>query len=224
MSDKRVIITGATGMVGGCALRICLENPDVSLVTAVGRRSTGIDDTKLHEIIVDDFTEYSALADALENQDTALYCLGAYTGAVPDDLFRQITVDYTLAFATALHRASPQAAFCFLSGQGADPTERSRMAFARYKGAAETALLNMSFPRVHIFRPGYIYPVTPRQEPNLMYTITRFLYPLLRRLYPNIGISSEDLARAMVHAGLYGTGENENPILENKDIRSMKEM
>jgi uncharacterized protein YbjT (DUF2867 family) len=223
MAEKRVIITGATGMVGGCTLRICLEDPDVSLVTVIGRSPTGINDTRLREVVVDDFTDYSALADALENQDAALYCLGAYTGAVPDDLFRQITVDYTLAFATSLHRASPQAAFCFLSGQGADQAEKSRMAFARYKGAAETALLEMGFPRIHLFRPGYIYPVTPRKEPNLVYTITRFLYPLLRRLYPNIGISSEDLAAAMVHAGLYGTGENENPVLENKDIRTMKE-
>jgi len=221
MSETRVIITGATGMVGGCALRICLENPDVSQVTVIGRSRTGISDARLREVDVSDFTDYSAVADALKNQDTALYCLGAYTGAVPDDLFRQITVDYTLAFAGALHRASPQAAFCFLSGQGADQTEKSRMAFARYKGAAETALLNMGFSRVHIFRPGYIYPVTPRKEPNLMYTITRFFYPLLRRLYPNIGISSEDLAAAMVQAGLYGTGEYQNPILENKDIRSL---
>ena len=222
MSAKRVIITGATGLAGGCALRICLENPDVSLVTLIGRRHTGINDARLREVVVDDFTDYSALADALENQDAALYCLGVYTGAVPDDLFRQITVDYTLAFARALHRASPQAAFCLLSGQGADQTEQSRMAFARYKGAAETALLETGFPRVHLFRPGYIYPVTPRKEPNLVYTITRFLYPLLSRLYPNIGISSEDLAAAMVHAGLYGTGENDNPVLENKNIRSMK--
>jgi uncharacterized protein YbjT (DUF2867 family) len=223
MSKKRVIITGATGMVGGCALRICLENPDVSRVTAIGRSRTGISDARLREVVVADFTDYSALTDALENQDAALYCLGAYTGAVPDDLFRQITVDYTLAFARALHRTSSQAAFCFLSGQGADQSGRSRMAFARYKGAAEKALLEIGFPRVHIFRPGYIYPVTPRKEPNLMYTITRFLYPLVRRVYPNIGISSEDLAAAMVHAGLYGTGESENPTLENKDIRFLKQ-
>jgi uncharacterized protein YbjT (DUF2867 family) len=222
MSEKRVIITGTTGMVGGCALRLCLENPDVSQVTVIGRSPTGINDAILREVVVDDFTDYSALEDTLKNQDTALYCLGAYTGAVPDDLFRQITVDYTLAFARSLHRASPQATFCFLSGQGADQTEKSRMAFARYKGAAETALLDIGFPRVHIFRPGYIYPVTPRKEPNLVYTISRFLYPLLRRLYPNIGIPSEDLARAMVHAGIYGTGGIENPILENKDIRFME--
>jgi nucleoside-diphosphate-sugar epimerase len=222
MSEKRVIITGATGMVGGCALRICLENPDVSLVTVIGRNSTGINDARLREIVVDDFTDYSASAYALEKQDAALYCLGVYTGAVTDDLFRKITVDYTLAFARSLHKASPQVAFCFLSGQGADQTEQSRMAFARYKGAAEKALLDMGFSRVHIFRPGYIYPVTPRKEPNLLYRITRMLYPVLRCVYPNIGISSEDLARAMVHAGLHGTIGHENPILENKDIRSME--
>jgi len=223
MSEKRVIITGATGMVGGCALRICLENPEVSLVTAIGRRSTGINDAGLREVLLKDFTDYSALARGLEHQDVALYCLGAYTGAVPDDLFRQITVDYTLAFAKALYKASPQATFCFLSGQGADQSERSRMAFARYKGAAEKALLEIGFHRVHIFRPGYIYPVSPRKEPNFMYTISRFLYPVLRRIYPNIGIPSEDLAAAMVHAGLYGTGENQNPVLENKNIRSMEQ-
>jgi len=221
MSGKQIIITGATGMIGGCVLRICLDDPDVSMVTVVGRLSTGVKHAKLREVLHANFMDYTAVADTLKNQDVALYCLGAYTGAVPDDEFRRITIDFTLAFATALHENSPQATFCFLSGQGADQTERSRVAFARYKGAAETALLDMGFPRVHIFRPGYIYPVTPRKEPNLVYTITRFLYPLLRRIYPNIGISSEGLARVMVHAGLYGIGENENPILENKDIRAL---
>ena len=126
-----------------------------------------------------------------------------------------------MAFADALHQASPDCTFCFLSGQGADQTEKSRVAFARYKGIAENGLLAIGFPRVHIFRPGYIYPVTPRKEPNLLYSISRFIYPLLRRIYPNVGIASEDLAAAMVHAGLYGTGEYQNPVLENRDIRSL---
>ena len=102
MTKKKVIITGATGMVGGCTLRIFLENPDVSLVTAIGRSRTGIDDAGQREILVDDFIDYSALDDTLENQDVALYCLGAYTGTVPDDFFRQITMDYTLALALSL--------------------------------------------------------------------------------------------------------------------------
>ncbi len=164
---------------------------------------------------------FSAIADTLAGQDVALFCLGVYSGAVPDDEFRRITVDSTLAFARALYAGSAQAAFCFLSGQGADPTERSRLAFARYKGAAEKALLGIGFPRVHIFRPGYVYPVTPREEPNLGYRAMRALYPVLRRIAPNIGVASEDLARAMVHAGLHGTAGHEDPVLENRDIRAL---
>ncbi len=222
MSEKRVIMTGATGMVGGGALQLCLKSPEVAQITVIGRTPTGIEDAKLHEVIIDNFSHYSAVADDLENQDVALYCLGAYTGTVPDDLFREITVDYTVAFADALHKASPQAVFCFLSGQGADQTQQSRMSFARHKGAAEAALLELGFPRTHIFRPGYIYPVTKREEPNLMYTMTRLLYPLLRRVYPNIGVSSEDLAAAIVQTGLNGMGENPNPVLENRDIRNLR--
>jgi nucleoside-diphosphate-sugar epimerase len=118
MSEKRVIITGATGMVGGCALKICLENPDVSLVTVIGRRNTGLKHDKLREVLRNDFTDYSLSADVLKGQDVALYCLGAYTGTVPNDEFRRITVDYTLAFATTLYEESPQAAFFFSAGRG----------------------------------------------------------------------------------------------------------
>ncbi len=208
-------------LVGGIGLRYCLDDPDVAAVTSIGRRSSGVEHTNLKEIIHEDFTDFTAIADALENQDAALFCLGAYTGAVPDDEFRRITIDYTVAFATALREMSPNTAFCLLSGQGADQSQRSRIAFARYKGAAENALLEKGFPRVHIFRPGYIYPVTPRKEPNRMYRITRALWPVLRRVYPNIGLSSEDLARAMVHAGIHGTGDHVDPVLENRDIRRL---
>lgn len=219
MSGKQVILIGATGMVGGCALRICLEHRDVEMVTVVGRRSVGMEHPRLREFIHDNFLDYRPIVDALRGQGVALYCLGVYTGAVPDNKFRQITVDYTLSYAAALHQQSPKSAFCFLSGQGADQNEKSRIAFARYKGAAEKGLLDIGFPRVHIFRPGYIYPVTPRKEPNLSYRLFRVLYPLIRRIYPNIGISTEDLAHAMVHTGLHGTQGMADPVLENKDIR-----
>ncbi len=215
---------GATGMVGGDALGICLDNPDVSMVTVVGRRHTEVKHSGLRQVLHNNFMNYTTVSHALKHQDVALYCLGAYSGSVPNDAFRRITFDYTLAFATALCKESPGAAFCFLSGQGADQTEQSRMAFARFKGAAEKALLEFNFPRVHIFRPGYIYPVMPRKEPNLFYRITRMLYPAVRRVYPNIGIPSEDLARAMVHAGLHGTGKHENHVLENRDIRFLEHL
>jgi uncharacterized protein YbjT (DUF2867 family) len=221
MSGKRVILVGATGMVGGLALHESLHRPEVATVTTVGRRATGVKDSKLREVLHDDFSDYGRVGDALEGQDVALYCIGVYTSAVPDDEFRKVTVDYTLAFAEALHARSREAAFCFLSGQGADQTERSRIAFARHKGAAEKALLELDFPRAHIFRPGYIYPVTPRREPNVTYRIMRALYPIVRRVYPNVGIASDELARAMLHAGLHGTGAHEDPVLENRDIRAL---
>ena len=141
---------GATGMVGGHALQLCLEHPDVSSVAVIGRKSVGVEHTKVREVIHADFADCSTVAEALDGHDLALYCLGAYTGSVPDDEFRTITVDYTVAFARALHEGSPRAVFCFLSGQGADPSEKSRMAFARYKGMAENALLRIGFPRVHL--------------------------------------------------------------------------
>ena len=221
MDNKRVVIIGATGMVGGLVLKMCLGIPDITRVTVVGRRSTGLNDAKLKEVIIDDFADFANIKEDLSNQDAAFYCLGAYTGTVPDDLFRRITVDYTLAFAEWLYKRTPEAVFCFLSGQGADPSEKSRVAFARYKGMAENRLLKYKFKRIYIFRPGYIYPVQPRKEPNLIYSVFRSLYPLVRLVYPNIGISSEDLAAAMVQAGLQGIGQNRAKILENRDIRHL---
>ena len=221
MTDARVVVVGATGMIGGLVLHSALSDPGVAAVLSVGRRSTGVQDPKLKEVHCRDFTDFSPLLEELTDQDLALFCLGAYTGAVPDDEFRNITVDYTVAFAETLFRGSPGAAFCLLSGQGADQTEKSRISFARYKGMAENALLALGFPRTHIFRPGYIYPVTPRAEPNLPYRIMRVLYPVLRRLYPNIGVSSEDLASAMLWASLNGTPGHPSPVLENRDIRRL---
>ena len=208
-------------MVGGLALRAALAHPEVSAVTTVGRRPTGLEHPKLTEVAHANFTRFPSPEGFLSGHDVGLFCLGAYTGAVSDGELRVVTLDYTVAFATAFRRASPAASFCLLSGQGADPTGESRMAFARYKGAAEAAILQEGFPRVHIFRPGYIYPVTPRAEPNPTYRLMRRMYPVVRRVYPNIGISSFDLAAAMLDAGLHGTSGHGSPVLENRDIRRL---
>ena len=220
---KHLVVVGATGMVGGYALRHALDHPGVERVTAVGRRPTGATHARLREVLHQDFSDCAALATALSGQDAAIYCLGAYTGAVPDGELRKITVDYTVEFARVLRAASPAAAFSFLSGSGADPTGRSRMAFARYKGEVETALLSAGFPRVYIFRPAYIYPVEPRQEPNLGYRLLRAIYPALRSLFPNQVIRADDLARTMVNVVLPGTLERDSAVFENRDIRAMVE-
>ncbi len=221
--QKRVVIVGASGMVGGYALRYALEHPAVERATAIGRRTLGISHPKLKEVLHRDFANCSALAQALTSQDAVVFCLGAYTGAVPDAELRTITVDYTVEFARVLRGSSPDAAFSFLSGSGADPTGRSRMPFARYKGEAEKALLAAGFPRVYLFRPAYIYPVEPRKEPNFSYRLLRGIYPAFRTLFPNQVIRADDLARAMVDVALRGTGEHEGLVLENRDIRAMVE-
>jgi uncharacterized protein YbjT (DUF2867 family) len=223
VGQTRLLIVGATGMVGGYALRYALENPTVGRVTAVGRKKVGISHPKLKEVLHRDFADCSALAEALSGQDAAIFCLGAYTGAVSDAELRTITVDYTIEFARVLRGSSPDAAFSFLSGSGADPTGRSRVPFARYKGEAEKALLAAGFPQVYIFRPAYIYPVEPRKEPNFSYRLMRAIYPVFRALFPNHVIRADDLARAMVSVALRDTEERGGLVFENRDIRAMVE-
>ena len=121
------------------------------------------------------------------------------------------------------HKSSPNARFAFLSGQGADPTGKSRIAFARYKGEAENALLTVGFATVSIFRPAYIYPVKPRTEPNFGYRLLRAIYPVLRTLVPSQVIRADDLARVMVAVAVQGTEEHRASVLENNDIRAMVE-
>jgi uncharacterized protein YbjT (DUF2867 family) len=221
VGQKRLVIVGATGMVGGYALRYALDQPDVGRVTVIGRRGLGISHSKLYEVLHQDFGDCSALASALSDQDAGIFCLGAYTGTVTDVQLRAITVDYTTEFARVLRANSPNAAFSFLSGSGADPTGRSRIAFARYKGEAENVLLASGFPRLYIFRPAYIYPVEPRKEPNLGYRLMRGVYPVFRALFPNQVIRADDLARAMVDVVTVGTGAAPSQVFENRDIRSV---
>jgi uncharacterized protein YbjT (DUF2867 family) len=221
-AGTRLVIVGATGMVGGYALRYALDHAAVGGVTAVGRKPTGITHRKLTEVLHQDFADCSSLAHALAGQDAAIFCLGAYTGAVSDADLRRITVDYVVEFARVFRDSSPDGTFAFLSGSGADPTGRSRMAFARYKGEAENALTGAGFPAVYIFRPAYIYPVQARREPTFSYRVLRAIYPTFRLLLPNQVIRADDLARTMVDAAVRAVGaERQTIVLENRDIRAL---
>ncbi|MBV9986817.1 MAG: hypothetical protein JO301_04010 [Chitinophagaceae bacterium] len=216
---KKVIITGANGMIGGIILRHCLERNDVSRIVSIGRKKTGISHPKLLEVLHDDFLNFSAIAPHFENQDLCFFCIGVYTGQVSREEFRKITVDVTAAFARTLKERSPDAAFCFLSGQGADRSEKSRIMFAKDKGIAENMLVNLGFKQLSIFRPGYIYPVTRRKEPNFSYRIFRALYkPVLSNLFPWATITSEQLAAAMIQAGFNG---GPKMIYENSEIKDL---
>ena len=210
----RLVIVGATGMAGGYALRYALGHDSVERVTSIGRKNLGISHPKLSEVLHLDFADCSALAEPLFGQDAAIFCLGAYTAPHNNrGLHHRV--------ARVLRRSSPEAAFSYLSGKGADPTGRSRMPFARYKGEAENALLAAGFPHVYVFRPAYIYPVEPRKEPNFTYRLMRAIYPAFRMLFPNQVIRADDLARAMVNVVVQKTAERETQVFENRDIRAM---
>jgi nucleoside-diphosphate-sugar epimerase len=213
---KNILLTGSTGMIGNLILEQCLASKDVAKVTSIVRKATGATHPKLQEIVHTNFLDFSAISQYFVEQDICFFCLGVYTGAVEKDKFREITVDYTRAFAEMLRKNSENTTFCLLSGQGADQTEKSTMMFARDKGAAENLLQALQFDQFYTFRPGYIYPVTPREEPNFTYKLMRVLYKPVAAIYPNIGIASEALAAAMVKVGFEGSKQH---ILENGDIR-----
>jgi uncharacterized protein YbjT (DUF2867 family) len=216
-AGQKLVIVGATGMVGSYALRYAFDHIAIERMTAIGQEARHL----ASEADRSSALGFRGLLCVLMGQDAAIFCLGAYTGVVTDAELRRVTVDYTVEFARVLRASSPDAAFSFLSGNGADPTGRTRMAFARYKGEAEKALLATGFPRVYIFRPAYIYPVEPRKEPNFSYRLLRWVYPVFRVAFPNLVIRSDRLARAMVDVAVERTSERQNLVFENRDIKAI---
>ena len=212
---KKVIITGATGMTGGLVLKECINSKAIANVVVLTRRSTKNKSAKVKEIICQDQLRLAEFEEDFRNVDIAYYCLGAYTGAVPDELFKSITVDFPIEFARMLKVQSPGAILCLLSGAGADRSEKSRTAFARYKGMTENALVKLELGGLYVFRPGYIYPVHKRKSPNFMYSVSRFLYPILKLFGNKYSIKSTELARAMFTVLLRQPAKI---TLENEDI------
>ncbi len=214
MKGRKIIITGATGMVGSNVLHECIQSSEIGHIISFVRKSTGLSHSKLQEVVLPDFLDYSAQVNLFKEVDIVYFCIGVYTGAVSKERFKEITVDYTIAFADMLKAHSPQARFCFLSGAGADRSEKSSMIFAKTKGMAENYLLS-HLKNAHSLRPAYIYPVEPRKEPNFSYRLFRGLYPLFKCLGKNASIPSTDLAKAMFYVGLKGADLD---IFENKDM------
>ena len=213
---KNVLIAGASGMIGQLVLQNCLNDSTVNKVTSITRKPSGIKHERLIEVLHGDFLDFSKVKDHFKNQDCCFYCVGVYTGQVPTDEFRKITIGFTKAFADQLKRNSPEVSFSFLSGAGADSSETSRILFAKEKGIAENYLLSLNFRQLSIFRPAYIYPVAPRIEPNFGYKVMRLLYKPLSIVYPNGTVTSVKLASKMTEVGLYGSTQI---IYENRDIR-----
>lgn len=216
--SKKVLITGATGMTGSILLKICLDSSAIKEVISLVRKKTNFQHPKLKELVVDNFSNYTSIESLFADLDIVFYCLGVYTGAVSKDEFKEITVQYPLELAKSISKYSPNICFCLLSGQGADRSEKSNLLFARFKGEVENKLSQIGFGSFYSIRPGYIYPVVPRKEPNFGYKVSRVLYPFIKLLGKNYSITSEQLALGMFTIGMNGFSKE---IVENRDILSV---
>jgi uncharacterized protein YbjT (DUF2867 family) len=218
----KVLLFGATGMVGQGVLRECLLDPRIDEVRTVVRKSMGTSHPKLKEIVHRDFFDYAAIEDRFEGLDACFFCLGVTSSGLSEEAYRRVTVELTLALATTLCRLNPAMTFCFVSGAGTDASERGRVMWARVKGQAENALLSLPFKAVYLFRPGAIRPLHGIQSRTRLYrafylVLGPFL-PLLKALWPDSLTTTEQLAKAMIQAGLVGAPK---PVLEMADINRL---
>jgi uncharacterized protein YbjT (DUF2867 family) len=217
----RVIVFGATGMVGQGVLEACLRDDTVTEVLVIGRSTTGRSHPKLHEIQHADFTEFSGIQDQLTGYDACFFCLGVSALGMSEQAYRAITAGFTLAAARTLLATNPDLAFCYVSGVGADGTGRTRMMWARVKGELENTLLQMS-PRTHMFRPAFILPLPGGRAKTMwyvvLYKILTPLYPVLRRLAPRFVTTGLILGEAMIATAHNGASQR---ILEAGDINDV---
>ena len=216
----KVIVFGATGMVGQAMLAQCLGDSGIDEVLVIGRSPVGRRDDK-REILHTDFSDFSALAVDFAGADACFFCLGVSSVGMKEPEYRRVTKDFTLAAADALVALAPQLVFVYISGMGTDSSEHGRVMWARVKGEVENALLAMPF-RAYAVRPGFIQAVGGvRSKTPLyaaLYRVTGWLYPLVRRIAPNYAIRSDELAAAMIELV---RRRPEQRILESRDLRAL---
>jgi len=218
----RVVIFGASGMVGSGVLLECLEDARVAAVLAVGRHPCGVSHPKVEEALHADFFDYTALRPRFAGLDACFFCLGVSAARLDEATYRRLTYDLTLAAARALLEASPALTFCYVSGQGTDGSGRSRMMWARVKGETENALLALPFRAAFMVRPGIIQPLKGvRSKTRLyqaFYTAARPLLPALRRILPGHVTTTVAVGRAMIRLALQGDARR---VLETRDLNRL---
>jgi len=218
----KVILLGATGMVGQGVLRECLLDPEVERVLVIGRNATGQKHEKLHEIVLSDLVDLSAIEGRLSGYDACFFCLGVSAVGMKEESYRRVTYDLTISVARIMSRLNPGMTFIYVSGANTDSTERGRMMWARVKGQTENSLLQMPFKAAYMFRPGYIQPLhgirTKTRWYGVIYAMMGPLYPVWKLLFPKYVTTTECLGRAMLNVAKRGAPKS---VLENQDINNI---
>ncbi len=221
----KVLLFGATGMVGLGVLRECLEAQDVTQVRAVGRTSINQHHPKLDEIIHADLYNYADIDARLTGFDACFFCLGVSSAGLTEEKYAHLTYDLTLAAATTLARLNPGMVFTYVSGAGTDSSEKGGSMWARVKGRTENALTRLPFRGVYLFRPGVIQPLhgvrSKTRSYQLFYSLTKPILPLLRKAMPNTILTTVDMGRAMLAAVRTCSGSSNRRTLEVRDIKAL---
>jgi uncharacterized protein YbjT (DUF2867 family) len=218
----KVVLFGASGMVGQGVLRECLRAPDVEEVLSIGRSPSGQRHPKLRELEHRDFTDFAPIEHQLAGYEACFFCLGISSAGMSEAEYTRITHDYALAAARALVRRSPGMTFVYVSGEGTDDSERSRTMWARVKGRTENALREVGFARALMFRPGYIQPMhgitSKTRLYRAFYAVLGPLYPVVRRLGPGVVTNTENVGLAMLEAV---RGTTDTDVLDNRAINAL---
>jgi uncharacterized protein YbjT (DUF2867 family) len=218
----KVLIYGATGMVGQGVLRECLEASDVELVRTVGRRETGVRHRKLSETVLQDPADSRAVERDLTGFDACFFCLGVSSVGMSEADYARVTYDLTMAVAAALARVNPRMTFVYVSGAGTDSSERGRTMWARVKGRTENALQRLPFRAVYLFRPGAIEPLDGIRSKtrlyHLLYRLMKPLWPLLRVVLGDRLVTTADVGLAMLAVARHGAA---TAVLEARDLHAL---
>jgi len=213
-----VIITGSTGMVGEGVLMECLEHPQVKSVLVINRRPNGRIHPKLKEIIHVDLFDLSPIESELIGYNACLFCAGVSSVGMKEPEYFNLTYTLTTNVAKTLVKLNPDMVFEYVSGSATDSTEKGRAMWARVKGKTENDLMKMPFAHVYNMRPGYMHPTPGQQYVQKYYKYIAWMYPFLKRAFPNNVSTLRDLALAMINAALYGYDKQ---VLEVKDIKAL---
>ncbi|HTB90584.1 MAG TPA: NAD-dependent epimerase/dehydratase family protein [Steroidobacteraceae bacterium] len=221
----KVLLFGASGMLGTAVLRECLADPQVAGVVTVGRTVSALHSAKLEEIVHADLTSYGAIESSLGDLDACFFCLGVSSAGLSEAAYSHVTYDYTLAAANTLVRLNPRLTFIYVSGAGTDSSGAGRVMWARVKGRTENALLALPFAAAYMLRPGIIQPLhgikSKTRSYRIFYSLSAFLLPVLRAVFPNYVLSTTQIGAAMLNLAKHGYAKR---ILEARDIRIVSKL
>lgn len=208
----KIIVTGATGMVGEGVMHMCLQDPGVAEVLSISRRPSGHRHPKLRELLHEDFFNLEPVAPQLAGYDACFFCLGVSSVGMPKEDYYRFTYTLTMHVAEVVSRQSPGAIFCYVSGAGTNVN--GRLAWAQVKGKTEQDLSQLPL-KVYSYRPGFIKPVKGMLHTHRLYRYIGWLFPIGRALTPGGFCKLEELGRSMIRAA---KGKVDKAIVEGKDI------